>query len=241
MRRFEMPAAPLGWAGQGAELIRIVDPTGRAIAWLAPGFGANCVGYAVRREDDTWRHIFASGKPDDLRRDPLAYGCAILGPEPDAPGSAHHALWQFIERDPTAATCAVRCGSVRLEFNARLEDAALHLDLLASQERSEPTAITLGLHLCLAGEFRWQAAPDNDPTQGATFVDGDAGQGLVIMVRGSAAHQWHIDQLPEGRNALVARGAALPVEQYRFTLVVAAENALTTGDTKAATLIFPPA
>ena len=52
MRRFDTPTGPPGWAGQGANLVRIVDPTGRAIAWLAPGYGGNCVGYAVRREGD---------------------------------------------------------------------------------------------------------------------------------------------------------------------------------------------
>src|SRR5215218_10451897 len=103
MRRFDTPAGPPGWAGQGAELLRIVDPTGRAIAWLAPGLGGNCVGYAVRRAGDAtgcWRHILRTGSPRDLRADLLAYGCAILGPGTDGQHQAHRAAWQFVERDP---------------------------------------------------------------------------------------------------------------------------------------------
>ena len=226
MRRFDTPAAPLGWAGQGADLIRIVDPTGRAIAWLAPGLGSNCVGYAVRRDDGTWRHLLHSGDPRDLRRDPLAHGCAILGPEPDGPGSAHRAAWQFAERDPTAATCTHQGGAIRLDLTARLEDAALHLALVATNVGPEPSPIAPGLRLCLADEFRRAAVNARHSPDLGAFVGEDATLRLTIAAKGEAAVQWRIDQLSGGRVAVEARSAATPGvpsapdAQRRFALVV---------------------
>jgi hypothetical protein len=205
MRRFDTPAAPPGWAGQGAELIRIVDPTGRAIAWLAPGLGANCVGYAVRRDDDTWRHLLHSGTPRDLRQRPLDYGCAILGPEPDGPGSAHRVPWQFIERDPTAATCAVRCGSVRLELHAQLDDGSLHLELLATNKVTAPTPIAPGLRICLAGEFH-PTLPTPTNNQSAIFAGDNVALRLSLPTSTEATNPWKMaQQWSEGKVATEVR------------------------------------
>src|SRR5690242_5433308 len=103
MRCFDTPPAPPGWAGQGAELLRIVDPLGRAIAWLAPGFGGACVGYAVRQGNDEhgpWHQILRAAGPRALRDAPLDYGCTILGPTSAEPAAARLARWRFVERDP---------------------------------------------------------------------------------------------------------------------------------------------
>jgi hypothetical protein len=184
MRRFDTPAAPPGWAGQGAGLLRIVDPTGRAIAWLAPAYGGTCVGLAVRRGGDTsggWRHILRSGGPRDLRADPLGYGCAVLGPGAGNRHAAHLAPWRLVERDPTAATCTARCGpdgsgdpfAVRLDLIARLDDAALHLDLLATNEGAEDVPLSPGLRLNLAEEFRRDEQPGSgEPSAAFTGADG---------------------------------------------------------------------
>ena len=199
MRRFDTPTAPPGWAGQGAELLRIVDPTGRAIAWLAPGLGASCVGYAVRQEAPTpggWRQVLRVGSPRQMRDEPLAYGCAVLGPELADYGSAHRERWRFVERDPTAATCAVRCREVRLDLTARLEDAALHLDLRATNEGTEPTPAAIGLRLCFASGLR-HAAPHADTAQAPTFI-GDNLLLRLLDAPGAAGQRWEITEAATG-------------------------------------------
>src|SRR4051812_45347463 len=119
MRRFDTPPAPPGWAGHGAELLRIVDPLGRAIAWLAPGFGGACVGYAVRQsegEDGPWRQILRAAGPPARRYTPLNLGCTILAPTLAYPEAARLARGLFVERDPTAAACAAQCDTIRLSL-----------------------------------------------------------------------------------------------------------------------------
>lgn len=188
MRRFDTPTAPPGWAGQGATLIRIVDPTGRAIAWLAPDFGASCVGYAVRDEDieqGGWRQVLHASSPRELRADPLACGVTVLGPEPEGRGSAHLARWRFAERDPTAATCVINDNSLRLELAARLEDAALHLELRATNVGTAPISIELGLGCRLASDFR----PLTQHTTGA--------QPPTFMGQGRSLRCWHELESPD--------------------------------------------
>src|SRR4051812_57296 len=212
MRRFDTPAAPPGWVGKGAELLRIVDPTGRAIAWLAPGFGANCVGYAVRQDSPapgSWRHLLRAGGPRDLQTRPLDYGCAVLGPESGDGGSAHLAVWRFVERDPTAAMCSVQCDGIRLDLTARLEDAVLHLDLLATNEGAEVVPIASGLRLCLAGGFHGDISRLAEG-RAATFVSEELAMRLVVDVVAGQEEAWHVDRLPEGGTAVVVRSATEP-------------------------------
>jgi hypothetical protein len=227
MRRFDTPTGPPGWAGLGAELLRIVDPTGRAIAWLAPGFGANCVGYAVRHDEPApghWQQIFHAGSPRDLRAQSLNHGCAILGPAPND-DSAHLAAWRFIERDPTAATCSVHCGTIRLDLMARLEDAALHLDLLAANEGPEAATIALGLRLNLAGEFHCDISPALIE-QPVTLQSDEPRMQLVIASDGEQECHWRVSRTPGGAVALEVRQTGgctlLPAEQMRLTLVISA-------------------
>ncbi len=149
---FSTPPAPPGWEGARGHLIRIVDPLGGAIAWLAPDFGANCVGYAVRSPGTDWMQVFHSAGPDALRTQPDGYGCAILtglpGQDDDLPD------WQFIERDPTAALLGASLRTVRqdattervqVRLTARLDAGALSLDLEAHNRGAEPVAMSLGM------------------------------------------------------------------------------------------------
>ncbi len=172
MRRFETPPAPPGWTGQGATLIRIVDPLGDAIAWLAPDYGGACVGYAIRRDDASgthWHQILRASSPREWRGDPRAIGVTILGPTADDPDAASQTRWQLVERDPTAATCAARCGPARLLYTARLEAASLHLDLRAEQATDRPQPLALGLRLTFADDLRRTA----DDAAGPSLRTGD--------------------------------------------------------------------
>ena len=225
MRRFDTPLAPPGWTGQGAELLRIVDPLGRAIAWLAPSFGAACVGYAVRQGNDAdgpWRQIFRAGGPRALREAPLAYGCTLLGPTPDEPTAAQLARWRFVERDPTAATCAARHETVQFTLTAHLDDGALHLDLLATNEGATALPLALGLRLCFADDFR-VVPPTLDPPR---LRSADGAMQLSLHPTDNTAPRWQIPEHPRGHTAVeahtpIAPGAMIaPGAELRLGVVV---------------------
>lgn len=158
---FDIPAAPPGGNDAGAELIRIVDPAGKAIAWIATGSKAGCTGFAVRRPGscgDRWTHAFpphsAGGRgalPDGAWISPILVLPEIRATANRAgPGVRARPLHlRFFERDPTAVVLAAEAApgvpGVRLRFAARLDDAALWLTVEASNAGSVPVAVGLGL------------------------------------------------------------------------------------------------
>lgn len=75
------PVAPPGWEEARDQLVRIVAPGNNAIAWLAPDFGGNCVGYAVRQRRE-WIQLLHAAGPARLGDAPIRYGCPILFPFP---------------------------------------------------------------------------------------------------------------------------------------------------------------
>lgn len=75
------PLAPPGWEGATDRLLRLVAPSGDAVAWVVGELGANCVGYAVRRPEG-WVQLFDAGNPQDLAERPTRFGCPILFPFP---------------------------------------------------------------------------------------------------------------------------------------------------------------
>jgi galactose mutarotase-like enzyme len=75
------PVVPPGWVGAEERLIRIADPSGNAVAWLVGDSGANCIAYAVRR-DNGWVQILDPGSSDALAERPTRFGCPILFPFP---------------------------------------------------------------------------------------------------------------------------------------------------------------
>ena len=77
----QAPLAPPGWEGAADRLIRLVAPSGDAVAWLVGDLGANCVGYAVRRPDG-WVPRLGPGSPQELAGRPTRFGCPILFPFP---------------------------------------------------------------------------------------------------------------------------------------------------------------
>ena len=75
------PAAPPGWEAATRNLVRLVDRSGAALAWLAPRYGANLVGYAVRRPAG-WQQVLYAAGPQALAARPTRYGCPVLCPFP---------------------------------------------------------------------------------------------------------------------------------------------------------------
>lgn len=76
--RFAVPPPPGGRAG--GDRLRLVDPTGSAVAWLGYGEGLSVLGFFVRADDGSWREVLR-----DLRVEE--------GASP----------WTLVERDPTMA------------------------------------------------------------------------------------------------------------------------------------------
>ena len=83
-----VPAPPDGW--QRAALVRLVDPTGEAMAWVSAGTGA-CVAFHCRGNDGMWR-------------------LADPGPE----GSALPGTWRLVSRDPTSCVLGEESRQVQI-------------------------------------------------------------------------------------------------------------------------------
>jgi aldose 1-epimerase len=81
MKRQHEPRTPPGWEQNERRLVRFADPDGGAVAWIAPEFGGNCIGYAVRRAEG-WQQILHSAGPEALRAAPTRFGLPILFPFP---------------------------------------------------------------------------------------------------------------------------------------------------------------
>ncbi|MGC4106851.1 MAG: hypothetical protein QM753_10940 [Thermomicrobiales bacterium] len=85
--RFAVPP-PAGSTGTD-ERLRLVDPTGSAVAWLGYGETVIVLGFFVREDDGSWREVL---------RD-----CRVEAGFPDA-------AWTLIERDPTMARLRAESG-----------------------------------------------------------------------------------------------------------------------------------
>lgn len=172
----DTPAAPPGWEDARSRLIRIVDPLGHAVAWLAPAHGGRCVGFAVRPSGapgTAWVQVLHVVAPAASREGTPGAGCGVqcvLAAQ--APGGALKPgqEWRFVERDPTAATLAATCagdgigaagerlGGLNLRFSAALAGGTLTFTLLAENSTTEPLQLCLGLELTLAGSLLSDAA-----------------------------------------------------------------------------------
>lgn len=81
MQHDDGPQTPPGWGAYSGALIRLAGADGRALAWLAPEYGANCVAFMVR-DRDAWLSVFHDEGPEALAARPSRFGCAVLFPFP---------------------------------------------------------------------------------------------------------------------------------------------------------------
>ena len=86
------PVTPPGWEEATGDLVRLVNRSGAALAWLAPRYGANLVGYAVRRPAG-WQQVLYAAGPQALAARPTRYGCPVLCPFPGFVTGARY-TWQ---------------------------------------------------------------------------------------------------------------------------------------------------
>lgn len=168
----DAPPGPPGWEESRAHLIRIVDPSGRAVAWFAPEYGAMCAGFAVRASGQRgvkWTQMFHAIEPPSPAPKPLlplaASGCIVrCALRADSPLPMQS--WQYIARDPTAVVMETaiptngddcRCGdgdsSLHLRLTARLDDATLMLDLEADNTGTRAISPHLVFHVFFAQRF----------------------------------------------------------------------------------------
>jgi aldose 1-epimerase len=131
MAHDDSPRTPPGWESYAGTLIRIAGADGRALAWLAPEYGANCVAFMVRA-DEGWLSVLHDDGPEALATRPSRFGCAVLFPFPGhmmdfryhwqgrtltiprrgstapsfAHGFAHTHPWQVIDVAPDRVTVA---------------------------------------------------------------------------------------------------------------------------------------
>lgn len=172
----DTPPAPPGWEDARAQLVRIVDPRGRAVAWLAPAYAGRCVGFAVRPSGERgteWVQLFHAADPSASGVAPHETGCGVqctLAAEEPREAMRPGSVWRFIERDPTAAMLATtlladdtgdprtRDGGLHLRFSAALTDGTLALNLVAENRATEALRLRLGLQFALVESLLTDAA-----------------------------------------------------------------------------------
>jgi len=166
----DTPPAPPGWEDARADLVRIVDPLGRAVAWLAPAYGGRCVGLAVRptaERGTAWLQLFDSADPAALFDGSIDAGCsarcALVAPDADKLFELSR-NWRFLERDPTAATLEALIdrdapASVRdlvdgldLRFTAGFDQGSLRCDLSVQNGGKTEIVLRLGLSVAFAAQ-----------------------------------------------------------------------------------------
>jgi hypothetical protein len=124
---FAAPALPEGWHGGGA--IRIIDPLGVQAAWIAP-HRAGVIGYYARSAPGmAWIEVLGGRHTGSL-------GCELLVRDARSgqmrPLDAAGPAWEFIARDPTAATLRGTAGTHSFVMSISCEDDGLRLSIGAA-------------------------------------------------------------------------------------------------------------
>ncbi len=214
----DTPAAPPGWEDARSQLIRVVDPLGGAVAWLAPAAGGRCVGFAVRlggAVGTPWFQVFHAATTGTAPSDPRAAGCGLAcAPAAGEPGDdlAAGAAWRLDERDPTAAALVATSGEpagVSLRFSAALDDGMLTLAAAIGNRATGERRLRLGLLLAL-GDGVAPAAVDGGHLASARIVRlAGFGPALVVEVAlvAGVSRPVPVARRDPGRGALLAPAA----------------------------------
>ncbi|MGN6483014.1 MAG: hypothetical protein ACTHMX_01300, partial [Thermomicrobiales bacterium] len=104
--RFGVPPPPAGSAGT-PERLRLVDPTGCAVARLGYGERLVVLGFLVQASDGAWREVL---------RD------RVVPVDPPADG------WTLVARDPTMALLRAESDGVAVEVRAEIAAGVLAID-----------------------------------------------------------------------------------------------------------------
>jgi hypothetical protein len=170
----DTPSAPPGWEDARAELIRIVDPLGRGVAWLAPSYQGRCVGYAVRPSGEKgtpWTHLFDASAPAN-RVEGCGPSCAVVQDD----GAEQHIFptWRFVERDPTFARLEAVSDRLTLSFSVTLDRGILELTFTVTNTSQGPIRLRLTL----------DAAPNTILASDTTNLAPNRVHTIVAAIRG---------------------------------------------------------
>jgi hypothetical protein len=104
--RFAVPPPVTAIAGS-ADRLRLVDPTGCAVAWLGYGEALVVLGVFVQEADGRWREVLRDALVD-------------VGASPQG--------WTLVERDPTMARLRCDGGDEAFEVIAAMAEGALTIE-----------------------------------------------------------------------------------------------------------------
>lgn len=100
---FAIPAPPEPWVSEG--MVRIVDPLGTAVAWVAPALAGACVAFSTRHPGTgAWHPVLLSDSSANLDPDgTLGIEALVGGPDGAVrPARIASSGWTMQERDPTS-------------------------------------------------------------------------------------------------------------------------------------------
>ncbi len=170
----DTPSAPLGWEQARPELVRIVDPLGRAVAWLAPGAGGRCVGFAVRpaaARGTPWVHLLRTGG--------ACFRCRLVD------RLSRPAQWRLVERDPTAALLSARldtpAGVIEMRQRASLESELLTLELDVVSHASQAVEVEVDFDVDAIDGYLEIVSDRATPVRSAC-LPADSRPGLVLLL-----------------------------------------------------------
>jgi hypothetical protein len=216
MAVFDAPPVPA--CGPGGEVIRIVDPLGLQVAWVAPALAGGIVGYYVREVmGDGWTEVLTCSAGAGREA-----GTALLLRDGQSgqmmPVPATRPSWTFASRDPTQVTVSGRVDDHAVSVSLQCADGELHIEVEpgAGQHRLPD----LGLRLVLGSAVGELGAETTD--SGELDFHGGVLSHLTLLHSPGLAYQVHpgpggdhqIDLLPDPTSS-----AANPPSPVSITLI----------------------
>lgn len=155
MTVFTAPGVPDGW--HRSEVVRVVDPLGLAVAWIAPAQAGACIGFSSRETTSLpWRSLLVS----DSMSDRLACEVSCAQDEDHSvPLRSVASSSELSERDPTQVTVLVDVAGSDLFVRSRCDEGAFRfgwfwtvrepdlipfrcLDVRLAHDRDAPLSVT---------------------------------------------------------------------------------------------------
>lgn len=102
---FGVPPPPEQWVSK--DIVRIVDPLGTAVAWVAPALAGACIAFSTKHPITyAWHPVVRGDSPDKLGPEGALGIEALFGGRHEAmqPARLASAGWTMRERDPTSVS-----------------------------------------------------------------------------------------------------------------------------------------
>lgn len=136
MAVFSAPGIPDGWERE--EVVRIVDPLGLAVAWIAPARAGACVGLSARKTaGDPWETVLAS---DRTSGELACEAICVPDERQPAPLRCVASLSVLSERDPTQVTVLVQLAGGALFVRARCDEGSFTFGWFRPDREEEPVS-----------------------------------------------------------------------------------------------------